>query len=310
MKRTEADAIESEIEYELNSQQIITIENKINLIQYKLEKQTYEPAALREIDNELYGIIQVFFRSDSPFTKYPSVAEDMLLYFTDLVEYFMEKLRSLKKLYAATEVPCMLRQTLHSYIIPAILYRLNEIRVDTDQYKYYYKFNAILDVINPMFDKNPYPEGIPTFQTIRCQQIRGDKKEYERTVGKEFPRYKMGFSVKSIATATWEVFKGFFSGHGISAVQEAVQALFEVNMDENKHVFLRDDLGDKDFFYMNDDGNSDGNSDACVVDYFSLVGNELYRDFSRAYSKLGEICPNPGDVYEDTGSFFSLNWIQ
>lgn len=181
LKRAEADAVITEIEYNLNAEHIDNIENQLSIIRYKMRKPTFSTDALFEIDNELYGIIEKFLNVESLFTRYPALALKTLLPLAKTVVLYMKKLISHPDLYRTTVVPCFKLPRIHIFI-PGILYRLNEIRVNTDQHKSMYKYEnmrKVIDAVRQINDQDPYIAQMPSYPQLRCQQINGDKSAYE-----------------------------------------------------------------------------------------------------------------------------------
>lgn len=295
LKKAEATAIESEIEYIFVSQQLINIENKLSTIRYelqKLQKPPYGAAKLWEIDNELYGVIETFFEVDSPFIKYPALALKTLLAVAEPVEIFMEKLKSSENsAYATTEVPCMLQFTFVAYFVPAVFYRLNEIRVNTDQDKYMYKYEIIYDIIDLL---NKGEDQKYDGNQINCKERWANKKEYEIRVQEEFPRFKGGFSFTKLAKSGWQYISTIVKGDGLKSTKYAYEAFFSLNMEKNQNVYLWDNLGDGKTYFVGDD-----NDNSCIDDYFGVVEVRMFDKYKEAVSKLGEICGVK--IYNNTG---------
>lgn len=301
-KKAEADAVENEIEYYHISQQLFNIENKLTTLRYELHKKSFGNTELKRVDDQLFGIIHILAESDSPFYKYPALALKILLPLATVVESFMRKLEKsrlsfAKPLHEETEVPCMLQLALGTYLKPIMFDRLNAIRVNTDQYKSAFKYSNIHLIIDSLSSPDPNPNGA---QFIRCQQINADENEYESEVKKQLPRYKMGSFLNSVGKAAWTLLK-FIAMKQIPAVNNPLELFLELNEDKSDRVYLRDSLGEKNVYYIGEDGTDD-----CVRDYFLIVKSRITKEMRNAYSKVVPFCTDHGvlDRYERTSNLF------
>lgn len=302
-KKKEADAVKNEIEHSVNMQHISDIQNRLSTIQSEIQKSSFDSSQFEATDNELYKVVVAFAKSDSPFYKYPELAGKVLIPLSGIVKSFMTKLgengvKADETLYKITEVPCMLKFALREYWKPIIFNRLNAIRVNADQSKCVYKYQNIKSILDS-HQTDTYPPNSMNTSYIKCQQIKGNKTDYEIEVAKELPRYKFVASTVKYLENIWELAKSLFSG-GHFKLAETVESFFEPSRVSSNRVYMRDNLGEEKVYYIGDDG-----SDTCIHDYFSLLDYRINDAFMSAIGKMDSICKFFVSRYEETGNFFT-----